>query len=192
VRTRSFVIGIVICAVVFIGIGVAISILNAGHHRPEGAAERWLAAVGDTTRKGVRDDAVERTEKIGPLSVAEPLLAGLDTDDKAAFPDLEVGKAVISGDTARVPYRLHQRDVDDAKVGTIVLTESGEVWKVGALDSRQAGEEVPSEGGAPPSSAPFGVWIVAVLAGVGVTAGASVLVEWAARSSRRELATGPA
>jgi hypothetical protein len=185
-RTRSFVSGLVVCAVVFVVIGVAIHAANAGHHRPEGAAERWLAAVGDTTRKGVRADAVKRAEKIGPVSLAAPLLPA-DAKDKSAFPDLEVGKAVVEGATARVAYRLHQRDVDEAKAGTIVLTRAGHDWRVTALDTRRPGEAVPSEGGSPPSSAPVGLWVVAILAGLGVTAGASLLVEWATRSSRHAL-----
>ena len=186
-RTRTFVLGLVVCGLIFIAIGVVIRVANAGHHRPEGAAERWLSAVSDTTRKGVRSDARERAEEIGPLSVAAPLIPA-DTDDKGAFPDLEVGKAVIEGDRARVPYQLHQRNVDDPVAGTIVLTRRGDDWYVNALDARRPQEEVPSEGGAPPSSAPGGLWIAAILAGIGVTAGASALVEWATRSSRRVVA----
>lgn len=183
-KTRSFVSGLVVCAVVFIGIGLVIHALNAGHHRPEGAAERWLAAISDTTRKGVRSDATERAEKIGPPMIAAPLIPA-DTDDKGAFPDLEVGKASVAGDRARVPYRLHKRNVDDAVTGTIILDKDGHDWKITALAARAPTELVPSEGGAPPSSAPVGLWLVAVLGGVGVTAGASVLVEWATRTSRR-------
>jgi hypothetical protein len=188
VRTRTFVIGLVVCGVIFLAIGGAIRAANAGHHRPEGAAERWLAAISDTTRKGVRDDARERAEKIGPVSVAAPLIPA-DTDDKGAFPDLEVGKAVVDGDSARVPYQLHQRDVDDALIGTIVLTRYSDDWHVTALDSRRPGEEVPSEGGPPPSSASGGLWLAGILTGLAVTAGASLLVEWATRSSRKALAS---
>ncbi len=186
-KSRPFVIGLIVCALVFVAFGVLISALNAGHHRPEGAAERWLAAVSDTTRKGVRPDAVERAQKIGPLAIAAPLIPA-DTDEKGAFPDLEVGKAIVVGDSARVPYRLHQRNVDDALSGTIVLSKAGDDWKVNALDSRRTDELVPSEGGSPPSSAPVGLWVAAVIVGLGVTAGASLLVEWATRSSRRVLA----
>ena len=188
-KTRTFVIGLVACGVVFLAIGGAIRAANAGHHRPEGAAERWLAAVSDTTRKGVRDDAVERADKIGPIAIAEPLLTGLDTEDKGAFPDLEVGKAAVEGATARVPYRLHQRNVDDPKLGTIVLTKQGDDWHVSGLDNRRPSEEVPSEGGPPPSSAAGGLWVAAILAGLAVTAGASLLVEWATRSARNSVVT---
>jgi hypothetical protein len=177
-----------VCFVVFVAIGGVIRALNAGHHRPEGAAERWLAAVSDTTRKGVRADATKRAEKIGPVAVAAPLIPA-KPGDKGAFPDLEVGKAAVTGAEARVPYQLHQRDIDDPVKGVIVLTKAGDDWKVTALDARRADELVPSEGGAPPSSAPVGLWVVAILAGVGVTIGASALVQWAARSSRQPLAT---
>ena len=101
-----------------------------------------------------------------------------------------MGKAVIEGAAARVPYRLHQRDVDEAVVGTIVLAQaSDDEWKITGLDSRQPEEEVPSEGGPPPSSASGGLWLGGILAGVVVTAGASALVEWATRSARRAVAT---
>ncbi|HZN15055.1 MAG TPA: hypothetical protein VFB78_12335 [Acidimicrobiales bacterium] len=186
-KTRPFVVGLVACLAIMVAIGVVIHTLNAGHHRPEGAAERWLAAVSDTTRKGVRADAAKRAEKIGPVALAAPLIPA-DTNDKGAFPDLEVGKAAIDGTAARVPYRLHQRDVDDPVDGVIVLAKVGDDWHVTALDGRASTERVPSEGGAPPSSAPIGLWVGAVLAGVLVTGGASALVEWATRSSRRALA----
>src|SRR2546423_6931076 len=104
---RTFAIGLAICLLAIVALGVVIKVAGSGVHRPEGAAERWLNAVADTTRKGVRTDARTRAEKIGPLSLADPLLPP-DTDGKRAFPDLEVGKARTTGDEARVPYRLHQ------------------------------------------------------------------------------------
>ncbi len=64
---RSFWVGIACVLAVIIAAGVGINAANSGHHRPEGAAEHWLAAVSDTTRKGVHDDAVKRAEKIGPV-----------------------------------------------------------------------------------------------------------------------------
>jgi hypothetical protein len=186
-NSRTFAIGLLACAAAFIGLGGVIRLLNAGHHRPEGAAERWLAAVSDTTRKGVRVDATKRAEEIGPVAVAAPLLPTADTKGKGAFPDLEVGKAAVTDRTARVPYQLHQRDVSEAKIGVIVLNKVGHDWHVAKLDAQGPGELVPSAGGSPPSSAPGALWIVAILAGAGVTVGASALVDWATRSSRRAL-----
>jgi hypothetical protein len=180
--------GIVACLAVMVGIGVLIHFANSGHHRPEGAAEHWLTAVGDTTRKGVKTDAVDRAEEIGPLTLAKPLLPTIDTDGKAAFPDLEVGKAEVTGDTARVPYRLHQRATSGdgpLKAGVLLLEKRDDRWHVTGLAPRRADEKVPSEGGAPPSSAPVGVWIGGLAFGVLLTAGASLLVRWAERSAHR-------
>jgi hypothetical protein len=194
VRTRTFVTGLVVCAAVLVAISLGIHQANANHHRPEGAAERWLAAVSDTTRKGVRSDAVDRAEEIGPVSLAAPLLAGVKHEDKGSFDDLEVGKATVEGATSYVPYRLHVRNDSTARDGVIRLERSGDEWKVAGCcgaDAAPAGvvvRQVPSEGGPPPSSAPTSLWLVAVLAGVGVTAGASLLVEWATRSARHALA----
>src|SRR4051794_18550294 len=184
---RTFTIGLIICVLAVLALGVLIKVAGSGVHRPEGAAERWLNAVGDTTRKGVRTDARQRAEKIGPLALADPLLPR-DTDDKRAFPDLEVGKARTTGDQARVPYRLHQYVASgDAPVksGVVLLARQGDEWRVTGLAERGPGENVPSEGGDPPSSAPVGVWLAALAGGVAVTAGASLLVRWAARSAER-------
>lgn len=189
-KSRSFVIGIVVCVAIFVALGVLISVLNAGHHRPEGAAEDWLAAVSDTTRKGVRDDSVKRAEEIGPLSLAFPLLTGVDHEDKGSFSDLEVGKANVQGSKAFVRYRLHVRNDSEARAGVIGLERVGDDWRVTACCDGGVGPAgpVPSEGGPPPSSASTALWIGGLLAGLAVTAGASGLVEWATRSSRRALA----
>jgi hypothetical protein len=194
VKTRTFVTGLVVCGVVFVLIGVGIHQANAGHHRPEGAAERWLAAVSDTTRKGVRDDARKRAEEIGPVALAQPLLNGVKHEDKGSIDDLEVGKATIVGTTAYVPYRLHVRNDSTARDGVIRLERAGDKWKVAGCCGADVAAgftvaPVPSEGGPPPSSAASSLWVVAVLAGLGVTAGASLLVEWATRSARRALVT---
>lgn len=192
---RAFAKGVVVCVLALAALGVAVKVAGTGVHRPEGAAERWLAAVSDTTRNGVRSEARSRAEKIGALAIADPLLpAAASADGKAAFPDLEVGKATVTGATARVPYRLHQYAASgDAPVkdGVIVLAKRDGEWRVTALAGRRPGaEKVPSEGGAPPSSAPVGLWVAALLAGVVVTAGASLLVRWAGRGAARVEGTG--
>ena len=190
--TRTFWAGIVVCLLAIVAIGIGIGAANSGHHRPEGAAEHWLSAVSDTTRKGVRADSVKRAEKIGPVAIAAPLVPA-DTDGKGAFPDLEVGKAIVAADetTARVPYRLHQRALkgsDPLKVGTIALVKQGDVWHVTGLAARNPGEQVPSEGGPAPSSASPSLFVGGVIVGLLVTIGATALVEWATRSSRRAMA----
>ena len=188
---RQFAVAIVAALAVMVALGGVIALANHGHHRPEGAAERWLTAIGDTTRKGVKADARDRADKLGGVALGASLLPTEDTKGKAAFPDLEVGKAALAGDQARVPYRLHQRaqhGKNPVKAGTIVLARSGEGWKVTALDARRPGEKVPSDGGPPPSSAGLGLWLGAIGVGALVTVLLIVLVEWATRSSQRALA----
>jgi hypothetical protein len=180
---RGFAIGVVASLVVMVLLGVAIHFANAGHHRPEGAAERWLTAIGDTTRKGVRADALKRVAEVGPFELGRPLLPAASTGGKDAFPDLEVGKATVAGNEARVPYQLHQRVASGTgpmKVGVVLLQrQADDRWHVTGLGDRRPGELVPSEGGSPPSSAPLGVWIGGALFGLLLTALVTVLVNWA-------------
>jgi len=102
----------------------------------------------------------------------------------------------------RVPYQLHvykKTGTEPGVDGVVLLRrapagspgspqsgspksgspQSGSWWHVVGLGPRQAGEKVPSEGGAPPSSAPAPVWVVALLAGAGLTALASLAVRLA-------------
>lgn len=188
---RQFAVAVVAALAVMVGLGALVAVANHGHHRPEGAAERWLTAVSDTQRKGVRSDARARADKLGGVALGQQLLPSEATKGKGAFPDLEVGKAVLAGDAARVPYRLHQRaqhGKNPLKEGTIVLARAGDGWKVAGLDVRRPGEKVPSDGGQPPSSAGLGLWLGAVAIGALVTLVVIALVEWATRSSQRALA----
>ena len=190
---RAFAKGLVACLGVVVALGFVIHALNAGNHRPEGIAERWLTAVGDTGRKGVRADATARADKIGPLSIARPLRPA-DVDDRhGLFSDLEVGRATHTAGGARVPFRLHEhvrhgkgppveagRRPRPERTGSIVMRRVGGSWEVVALDRRLAGERVPSEGGAPPSRAPASLWLAGLAIGVGLAAIAALLVRWAA------------
>lgn len=173
---RTFAIGIVAVLAFFAGVAVFIDRLNGDRLRPEGVAEDWLVAVGDTTRKGVREQSRQDAEEIGPVSLAQPLLdlAG-DTDGKRAVSDLEVGKAKDD----RVPFRLHVHDQDEPHDGVVVLEEVGDDWRVVGLEPRRPDEKVPSEGGAPPSSAAGWVWLAGLAAGVVLTALCSLAVRLA-------------
>jgi hypothetical protein len=180
---------VALCGVIilFLLVGGAIAAFGTGANRPEGVAERWLVAVGDTQRKGVRDRSREDAEEVGPLSLAAHLLPEEDTDGKSAFVDLEVGRAVeqeADDGTRRVPFRLHQRqgeDVSDPIDGTIVLAKRGEDWKVVDVGEALPGLEVPSEGGAPAADAPWGLYLGAVGLAVLLTGGCTVLVRLAER-----------
>ena len=189
VRRSTFAKIIVIALIVIAGLGVLIHFVNAGHHRPEGAAERWLAAVSDTERKGVSSDARKRAEHIGPVALAGPLLPAKFDTRHSQFDDLEVGKAVPAGtDTVRVPFRLHQHLPSGSgplKVGTLVLRRTGSTWHVAALDARHPDEKVPSEGGPRPSRAPLALWIGAIVLGALLAGGGHLITRYAERTARR-------
>jgi hypothetical protein len=195
VKRSSFWAVIAIVLVVVAALGVLIHTLNAGHHRPEGSAERWLAAVADTARKGVSADARTRAERIGPVALAQPLLPATHDPRHSQFADLEVGKARDAGpDTVRVPFRLHQRDQSgtaDLKRGTIVLHRTGDTWNVIAVDARRPGEKVPSEGGPPPSRAPLALWLGAIALGVLLATLAHLVTRYADRTAQRAMAHAP-
>ena len=138
----GFVKGLVICVCLMLALVGVIVIANHGHHRPEGVAERWLSAVSDTTRKGVRADARDRVEKIGPLALAAGLMppAG-STDGKASFDDLEVGRAVrmAGSPQVRVPFQLHEyakSGPEPKKIGRVVLepADADAGWRVVGLE----------------------------------------------------------
>ena len=192
VRRSTFATVIVIVLVVLASLGAVIHLANAGHHRPEGAAERWLAAIGDTGRNGVTSDARKRAEKIGPVAVAAPLLPPTHDTKKSEFADLEVGKAIPAGPgNVRVPFRLHQQlssGVGPLKQGTLVLARTGDTWHVIALDARLPNEKVRSEGGRPPSRAPLALWFGAVALGLLLATGAHLITRYADRSARRAMA----
>jgi hypothetical protein len=189
VRRSTFVKVIVIVLVVIAGLGVLIHFVNAGHHRPEGAAERWLAAVSDSERRGVRADARTRAESIGPVALAAPLLPPKFDVRHGQFDDLEVGKAIPAGtDTVRVPFRLHQHLPSGSgplKQGTLLLHRAGDTWRVTALDARRPDEKVPSEGGPRPSRAPLALWIGAICLGALLAAGAHLITRYAETTAKR-------
>ena len=175
---RTFAKGIFVALVLVAQLGVVIHLLNDGHQRPEGIAERWLTAVGDTGRDGVREDAVDRAEEVGPIGLAAPLVPAAADGEHDLFTDLEVGRAEVDGRTARVPFRVHQHEGDEV-TGHVVLVETGE-WRVTDVTTGALGDgALPSDGGAPPSSAPFSLWLLAAGIGVVITAFASLLVHWA-------------
>jgi hypothetical protein len=192
VRQSTFVKIVVVALAVIVGLGFLIHFLNAGHHRPEGAAERWLAAVSDSGRKGVSVDARKRADDIGPITIAAPLLPDTHDTKHGLFADLEVGKAIAAGtDTVRVPFRLHQRMASGSgplKQDTLVLHRTNDTWHVVALDGRRPGEHVPSEGGARPSRAPLALWLGAICLGVVLAALAHLITTYADRSARRATA----
>jgi len=176
---RPFRLGVLAVAIIFVFLGALIAAFGTGADRPEGVAERWLTDVSDTTRKGVRDRATRQAEEVGPLSLAAHLLPTGDTDGRAAFIDLEVGKATTEGETVEVPFRLHQRvdgEAGPAIDGTVVLTEGDDGWTVTGIEPVVEGKAVPSEGGDPAAEAPLGLFVGTLLVAVLLTVGCPALV----------------
>jgi hypothetical protein len=183
---KPFRLGLLGVAIVFLLLGGLIAAYGSSAQRPEGVAERWLSDVGDTRRDGVKERARNDADEVGPVSLAAGLLPKSSTDGRAAFVDLEVGKAVDSdGGHKVVPFRVHQR-VDGSSgpaiEGSLVLQRDRDHhWKVIAVDGPKAGVEVPSEGGAPAAEAPIGLFVGAIGVAVLVTLLCSVAVRLAGR-----------
>ena len=180
---RPFLVGVLFVVIVVVLLSGVIALFGSTDDRPEGVAERWLTAVGELTRKGVHDDAVDRVTAHGDLALGEQLLEGVKADDKSAFTTLEVGKARREGNTALVPVELVGRGYDDgvSRLQLLVLDRSGDSWRVVELRAPDPSLRVPSEGGDVAAKAPFTLYLVALVLGVGVAAGASGLVRAAGR-----------
>lgn len=160
---------------------VLLALAGCGSSRPErasGVTERWLQAVSDTGRSRVRDDATRRAADDGDPSIASPLLARAHHDDHDEwFSDLEVGKAIEDGSTARVPLRLTRADDDREVFATAVLRRAGDTWHIVALDDSRRGELVPSRGGERPATASGRHWLGAIAVGAVVTVASALVIE---------------
>ena len=178
---RPFLIGLLAMAIVLLLVTGVIAVFSSVDDRPEGVAERWLTAAGDLTRKGVHDDAVDRVTAHGDVALAEQLIAGIDADGKSAFTGLEVGKAQRTDGVALVPAQVVTRGDDVKHTQLLVLHKSGDSWRVTELRPGDPTLKVPSDGGAVASKAPWGLYAVALLIGVGIAVAASALVRAAGR-----------
>ncbi|MEY2418925.1 MAG: hypothetical protein QOG90_1605 [Actinomycetota bacterium] len=200
-KTSTFVKGLVAAVAAMIAMGGVLGVLNHGRSRPEGVAENWLTAVGDTTRKGVEADARSRAEKIGAVSLAKELLpAGpAAIKRKTAFSDLEVGKAkrlnvVAQGFTAPgeyvgVRFRVHALRPNAKKIeltGALIMLRQNEHWRVLAVDRGTTASglpNLPSDGGPPPSSAPVSLWLGGLVGAAIIGIITSALVRVAGRTT---------
>jgi hypothetical protein len=199
VSNRTFVAGLLACLALMLAFGGVIALLNAGNNRPEGVAEDWLTAIGDTTREGVEADATRRADAIGAPELARRILHPYaeQIDRKSGFEALEVGKASESGPgDVQVAFRVDARRPGDKTVeieGVLTLDKVGDEWKVTALDAvppQSLGlPELPSDGGPLPSSAPVGLWVGALVGAAVVGLIGSALVNAAGRATEAHAAT---
>jgi hypothetical protein len=145
--------------------------------RPSGIAERWLQAVSDHGRDGLREDAAERLAEYG---TAAPIDVPDAEDDERTFSDLEVGKARVRGDVAVVPFRVNARLEGDTKreiEGALELVKDGDSWSVAQVLPAGPEDRVPSDGGPRPASSKPSQWLIALLLGIAMTIGAVVVIE---------------
>lgn len=145
--------------------------------RPSGIAERWLQAVSERGRDGLREDAEERLAEYGTARAIEVPDA---EDDERTFRDLEVGKARHEGDSAFVPFRVTARIEGDHKReirGVLALVRDGDSWSVTDVLPAGPDDKVPSEGGERPARSKASQWVLAFLLGVALTAGSVLLIE---------------
>ena len=147
--------------------------------RAAGVTERWLTAVGDQGRDNLLSKSRERAAEYGQQELAAEVIPHNAEEDERHFSDLEVGKAIESGNTARVPFRLTARieggDTEE-RTGTAVLSHTDDGWFVVGVEQRAAGERVPSEGGLRPASATAGQWVATMVIGVLVTVVSAIVI----------------
>jgi hypothetical protein len=192
---RGFLIGLLATGIVFVLVGGLVAAFGTTDDRPEGVAERWLTAVGDTTRSGVKADSTERVADHGDASLVAALIPpGIDMDGKSAFTELEVGKAVHGDGETLVPYHLALRNgTTTAGDGTLSMVEDpSRGWQVTALAPPMAGATVPSKGGSAVSKAPLALYAIALVIGALVATGCATLVRAAAAPSQASARAGAA
>jgi len=170
---------------ILIAVGALVaSVGTRSVERPEGVAERWLRAVGDTTRTGVSADARRRASEHGDPALIPALVPpGGSYNGSDAFTAYEVGHASRSAGSPRVPVRLTHRS---GRAGTehvaLVLHETGGSWRVLAVDRPDGVLRVPSEGGPPVSRAPMALYLSALTIVVALGGVCSLLLRLAERS----------
>lgn len=145
--------------------------------RPSGIAERWLQAVSERGRDGLREDAEERLAEYG---IAPAIEVPDAEDDERTFRDLEVGKARQEGDSAFVPFRVTARIEEDEKreiKGVLALLKDGDSWSVTEVLPAGPDDKVPSEGGERPARSKASQWVFAFLLGMALTIGSVLVIE---------------
>ena len=148
--------------------------------RPAGVTERWLQAVSEQGREGLREDATERAEELADPAATAKVKPPDAEEDERTFSDLEVGKAEVDLDQARVPFRVTARIEGGAKreqASAAVLAKVGGEWRVVDVVPRIEGEDVPSDGGDRPARASLWHWLIAVVLSLAMTGAAILLIE---------------
>jgi hypothetical protein len=183
---RPFAIGIALIVLAVVALGVVIARFGSNADRPAGIAERWLVAVGDTTRDGVEDDARERIEELSVdadgVASADVLIreSGPAADEgERAFESVRVGPPLEEGDdTAVVPAAITPRDGDEAQLYLAMARVEGSWRVVGPQGTGPEGaiacpidEDCPGFPIERPERAPIGWFVGALALGALITVG---------------------
>jgi hypothetical protein len=184
---RPFRLGVVACFAALVCVGGIVAAYGTPADRAAGAAERWLVAVGDTTRDGLTDDALDRAREYGDPALAASLIPALAVeDDERAFTDLRVGRDVDdAADFARIPYELTPYE-GDLTTGWVDLVDGEEGWTVVAVEVDEPGA-LAQYRIERPARASWGFWVGALVLGAVICAGCT----WAVRSADRARTPAP-
>jgi len=182
---RPFRLGALACLAAIICLGGIIAAYGTPADRAAGIAERWLVAIGDSTRDRLLDDALDRAAEHGDPALAADLIHPEAAEDgEPAFTDLRVGRDVDPApDFARIPYELTPYE-GERTTGWLDLVDTDDGWQVVTVQIDEPGAP-----GLPidrPERAPLGFWIGAFALGVVICAGCS----WAVRSAGAPSAGG--
>ena len=168
---RPFLVGAVLVLLGVVAIGVVVARFGSNADRPAGVAERWLVAVGDTTREGVEDDARERLEDLSAdIPGLDDLVATLvetsptaREEGESAFETVHVGPPVQDdGERVVVPAEVTPRDGETTHLH-IALVREGDGWAVQGPSAVGPGEDLAGFPIERPARAPLG-WFVGALA----------------------------
>lgn len=188
---RPFAIGVGCVLLAVLGLGLVIARFGSNADRPAGVAERWLVAVGDTTREGIEEDALDRIDELSIDAVAAADAVGLAAlsetaagEGESAFEAVRVGPPLEEPtDTAVVPVAITPLDGEAVQI-YIGLADVGDGWKVlgpqgtgpeGAI-ACPADEDCPGFPIERPERAPIGWFAGALALGALVTLGCVAVV----------------
>jgi putative MFS transporter len=166
---RTLVVAVLVLALGGAVVVLGISSLGRITRRPEGAAERFLQAVSGRDGGEVR--------RFGSTRVAQELFGS----SPAEFDRIEVGASFSVATLHLVPFRVASTGPPRVVALSLVLRRDGSGrladWRVVDFAGRgPPAFRVPSEGGSPPAGAPTASWPIAVLAILGLTLAAEVVL----------------
>ncbi|HVF76240.1 MAG TPA: hypothetical protein VM938_14475 [Acidimicrobiales bacterium] len=159
---------------------LATSACGRSEARPSGVTERWLQAVSEQGRDGLREEGAKRADELAePAATANVKPPDAEPDERM-FSDLEVGKAAVDVDQARVPFRVTARikggERRERSAVAVLVKHDGD-WRVVDVVPRIEGEAVPSEGGDRPARANATHWLIAFALSIVLTGGSIFLID---------------